>query len=103
MLYVSLGRDEYHMVAARKFLVLNQGIQEEQVRARCRKKFWTIAWGQVCFASIFAFQYFPIGASLIPFIKNNDVNRALPNSNIQAKAVSHSQSKKYFFCFLTLK
>ncbi|KAM0040311.1 putative DNA-directed RNA polymerase [Helianthus debilis subsp. tardiflorus] len=55
------------MVAAGNYLALNQGIQEEQVvPARYRQEFLTIAWEQVQLRSIFAFQYFSIGASLIP-------------------------------------
>ncbi|KAJ0829130.1 DNA-directed RNA polymerase subunit beta [Helianthus annuus] len=78
MLYLSPGRDEYYMVAAGNSLALNQGIQEEQVQLR----------------SIFAFQYFSIGASLIPFIEHNDANRALMSSNMQRQAVPLSQSEK---------
>ncbi|KAL8217718.1 hypothetical protein R6Q57_021091 [Mikania cordata] len=44
--------------------------------------------------SIFAFQYFSIGASLIPYIEHNDANRALMSSNMQRQAVPLSQSDK---------
>ncbi|XVF50387.1 hypothetical protein PTKIN_Ptkin04bG0095700 [Pterospermum kingtungense] len=44
--------------------------------------------------SIFPFQYFSIGASLIPFIEHNDVNRALMSSNMQRQAVPLSRSEK---------
>ncbi|KAL2926038.1 DNA-directed RNA polymerase subunit beta [Bienertia sinuspersici] len=47
----------------RKFFGSKSSIQEEQVH----------------FRSIFSFQYFSIGASLIPFIEHNDANRALMN------------------------
>ncbi|PHT45030.1 DNA-directed RNA polymerase subunit beta [Capsicum baccatum] len=47
MLYLSLGRDEYYMVATGNSLALNQDIQEEQiVPARNRQEFLTIAWEQ---------------------------------------------------------
>ncbi|PWA97399.1 RpoB, chloroplast [Artemisia annua] len=42
----------------------------------------------------FSFQYFSIGASLIPFIEHNDANRALMSSNMQRQAVPLSQSEK---------
>ncbi|KAI3666548.1 hypothetical protein L1987_88943 [Smallanthus sonchifolius] len=75
-------------LAAGNSLALNQGIQEEQVvPARYRQEFLTIAWEQVHLRSIFAFQYFSIGASLIPFIEHNDANRALMSSNMQRQAV----------------
>ncbi|KAK8999943.1 hypothetical protein V6N11_082081 [Hibiscus sabdariffa] len=95
MLYLSPNRDEYYMVAAGNSLALNRGIQEEQVvPARYRQEFLTIAWEQVHLRSIFPFQYFSIGASLIPFIKHNDANRALMSSNMQRQAVPLSRSEK---------
>nr|QFG71274.1 RNA polymerase subunit beta [Mammillaria huitzilopochtli] len=95
MLYLSPDRDEYYMVAWGNSLALNQGIQEEQVvPARYRQEFLTIAWEQVHLRSFFPFQYFSIGASLIPFIEHNDANRALMSSNMQRQAVPLSQSEK---------
>nr|YP_009525415.1 RpoB [Lonicera praeflorens]AXS67189.1 RpoB [Lonicera praeflorens] len=95
MLYLSPGRDEYSMVAAGNSLALNQSIQEEQVvPARYRQEFLTVAWEQVHLRSIFSFQYFSIGASLIPFIEHNDANRALMSSNMQRQAVPLSRSEK---------
>nr|YP_010953094.1 RNA polymerase beta subunit [Amorphophallus yunnanensis]WMQ76003.1 RNA polymerase beta subunit [Amorphophallus yunnanensis] len=95
MVYLSPSRDEYYMVAAGNSLALNRGIQEEQVvPARYRQEFLTIAWEQVHLRSIFPFQYFSIGASLIPFIEHNDANRALMSSNMQRQAVPLSWSEK---------
>nr|YP_009138611.1 RNA polymerase beta subunit [Lathyrus littoralis]AIK20905.1 RNA polymerase beta subunit [Lathyrus littoralis] len=95
MLYLSPSRDEYYMVATGNFLALNRGIQEEQiVPARYRQEFLTIAWEQVHLRSIFPFQYFSIGASLIPFMEHNDANRALMSSNMQRQAVPLSRSEK---------
>nr|QBK84216.1 RpoB [Zantedeschia aethiopica]QHN55024.1 RNA polymerase beta subunit [Zantedeschia aethiopica]QJF46760.1 RNA polymerase beta subunit [Zantedeschia aethiopica] len=95
MVYLSPSRDEYYMVAAGNSLALNQGIQEEQgVPARYRQEFLTIAWEQIHLRSIFPFQYFSIGASLIPFIEHNDANRALMSSNMQRQAVPLSRSEK---------
>nr|YP_010827756.1 RNA polymerase beta subunit [Santalum ellipticum]WFF44630.1 RNA polymerase beta subunit [Santalum ellipticum] len=95
MLYLSPSIDEYYTVAAGNFLALNQGIQEEQVvPARYRQEFLTIAWEQVHLRSIFPFQYFSIGACLIPFIEHDDANRALMSSNMQRQAVPLSQSER---------
>ncbi|KAJ0030649.1 hypothetical protein Pint_12359 [Pistacia integerrima] len=95
MLYLSPSKDEYYMVAAGNSLALNQGIPEEQVvPTRYRQEFLTIAWEQVHLRSIFPFQYFSIGASLIPFIEHNDANRALMSSNMQRQAVPLSRSEK---------
>nr|YP_010456190.1 RNA polymerase beta subunit [Parnassia submysorensis]UUA65933.1 RNA polymerase beta subunit [Parnassia submysorensis]UUA67463.1 RNA polymerase beta subunit [Parnassia submysorensis] len=95
MLSLSPNRDEYYMIAAGNSLALSRGIQEDQVvPARYRQEFLTIAWEQVHLRSIFPFQYFSIGASLIPFIEHNDANRALMSSNMQRQAVPLSQSEK---------
>nr|YP_009449966.1 RNA polymerase beta subunit [Burmannia disticha]ANK36163.1 RNA polymerase beta subunit [Burmannia disticha] len=95
MVYLSPSRDEYYMVAAGNSLALNRGIQEEQVvPARYRQEFLSIAWEQIHLRTIFPFQYFSIGASLIPFIEHNDANRALMSSNMQRQAVPLSRSEK---------
>nr|YP_009449783.1 RNA polymerase beta subunit [Tacca leontopetaloides]ANA91311.1 RNA polymerase beta subunit [Tacca leontopetaloides] len=95
MIYLSPSRDEYYMVAAGNSLALNQGVQEEQVvPTRYRQEFLAIAWEQIHLRSIFPFQYFSIGASLIPFIEHNDANRALMSSNMQRQAVPLSRSEK---------
>nr|YP_010262650.1 RNA polymerase beta subunit [Cymbidium aestivum]UIX52088.1 RNA polymerase beta subunit [Cymbidium aestivum] len=95
MFYLSPNRDEYYMVAAGNSLALNRGIQEQQVvPARYRQEFLTIAWEEIHLRSIFPFQYFSIGASLIPFIEHNDANRALMSSNMQRQAVPLSRSEK---------
>nr|AKZ31163.1 RNA polymerase beta subunit [Goodenia micrantha] len=95
MIFLAPDRDEYYMLAAGNSLSLNQGIQDEQaVSARYRQEFLTVAWEQVHLRSLFSFQYFSIGASLIPFIEHNDANRALMSSNMQRQAVPLSKSEK---------
>nr|YP_009532141.1 RNA polymerase beta subunit [Lamprocapnos spectabilis]AYA29251.1 RNA polymerase beta subunit [Lamprocapnos spectabilis] len=95
MVYFSPSRDEYSMISTGNSLALNSGIQEEQVvPARYRQEYLTIAWEQIHLRSIFPFQYFSIGASLIPFIEHNDANRALMSSNMQRQAVPLSRSEK---------
>nr|YP_009994329.1 RNA polymerase beta subunit [Cuscuta nitida]QNP08409.1 RNA polymerase beta subunit [Cuscuta nitida] len=95
MLYLSPAREEYYKIANGNSLALNQEIQEDQfVSARYRQEFLTIAWEQVNLRSIFPFQYFSLGASLIPFIEHNDANRALMSSNMQRQAVPLAWSEK---------
>ncbi|CAN1200508.1 DNA-directed RNA polymerase subunit beta, partial [Linum perenne] len=95
MLFLSPNRDEYSMVAVGNALAINRDAQEEQVvPARYRQEFLTISWEQANFRSIFPFQYFSVGPSLIPFIEHNDANRALMSSNMQRQAVPLSRSEK---------
>nr|QHE65854.1 RNA polymerase beta subunit [Corydalis trisecta] len=95
VVYLSSRRDEYSVVSTGTSLALNPGSQEEQVvPARFRQEYLTLAWDQIHLRSIFPFQYFSIGASLIPFIEHNDANRALMSSNMQRQAVPLSRSEK---------
>nr|YP_009994042.1 RNA polymerase beta subunit [Corydalis inopinata]QNO35817.1 RNA polymerase beta subunit [Corydalis inopinata] len=95
VVYLSSSRDEYSVVSTGTSLALNPGSQEEQVvPARFRQEYLTLAWDQIHLRSIFPFQYFSIGASLIPFIEHNDGNRALMSSNMQRQAVPLSRSEK---------
>nr|YP_010229684.1 RNA polymerase beta subunit [Epimedium pinnatum]QST18506.1 RNA polymerase beta subunit [Epimedium pinnatum]QXV94036.1 RNA polymerase beta subunit [Epimedium pinnatum]QXV94117.1 RNA polymerase beta subunit [Epimedium perralderianum] len=95
VLYLSPSLDEYYMVTSGNSLAVNRGITEEQgVPARYRQEFLTIAWEEIQLRSIFPFQYFSIGASLIPFVEHNDANRALMSSNMQRQAVPLSRSEK---------
>nr|DBA09235.1 TPA_asm: RNA polymerase beta subunit [Corydalis lupinoides] len=95
VVYLSSSRDEYSVVSTGTSLALNPGSQEEQVvPARFRQEYLTLAWDQIHLRSIFPFQYFSIGASLIPFIEHNDANRALMSSNMQRQAVPLSRSEK---------
>ncbi|CAN6440722.1 unnamed protein product [Victoria cruziana] len=96
MVYLSPSRDEYYMVAARNSLTLTRGLQEEEVGpAQYCQECLTVAWEQIHLRNIYFFQYFSIGASLIPFIEHNYVNRDLMSSNMQHQAVPLSQSEKY--------
>ena len=97
MVYLLPGEDEdeYYRIATGNSLALNQGIQEEQITpARYRQEFIVIAWEQIHFRSIFPFQYFSVGVSLIPFLEHNDANRALMGSNMQRQAVPLFQPEK---------
>eukprot|EP01018_Ginkgo_biloba_P040777 Gb_06830 [translate_table: standard] len=95
MVYPSPREDEYYRIATGNSLELNQGIQEEQVTpARYRQEFLAIAREQIHFRSIFPFQYFSVGVSLIPFLEHNDANRALMGSNMQRQAIPLFQPEK---------
>ncbi|KAD7116746.1 hypothetical protein E3N88_04014 [Mikania micrantha] len=79
---------------------LTQPLKKKKERKRSLKRLIILMTGKLCrdlqvhLRSIFAFQYFSIGASLIPFIEHNDANRALMSSNMQRQAVPLSQSEK---------
>eukprot|EP01018_Ginkgo_biloba_P012445 Gb_26284 [translate_table: standard] len=92
MVYPSPGEDEYYRIAIGNSLALNQGIQEYSSSISIR--IFSYCTGINSFLSIFPFQYFFVGVSLIPFLEHNDVNRALMGSNMQRQAIPLFQPKK---------
>nr|WOC91391.1 RNA polymerase beta subunit [Utricularia graminifolia] len=95
LLYLSPGKDEYYMLASGNSLSVNEDIEGEPVvPARYRQEFLTIAWERANLRTILPFQYFSIGASLIPFMEHNDATRALMSSNMQRQAVPLSRPEK---------
>nr|YP_009974110.1 RNA polymerase beta subunit [Marattia laxa]QNH93995.1 RNA polymerase beta subunit [Marattia laxa] len=95
IVYLSSEEDEYYRIATGNTLSSDREIREERATpARYRQEFLTIAWKQIHFRSIFPFQYFSIGTSLIPSLEHNDANRALMGSNMQRQAVPLSQPEK---------
>nr|AXZ97053.1 RNA polymerase beta chain [Callistopteris apiifolia] len=85
---LSSAEDDYYRIATRNLLISDwRTHNKELILVRYRQEFLTVTWQQVDFRSIHPLQYFPIGASIIPFIEHNDANRALMGSNMQRQAV----------------
>eukprot|EP00897_Mesotaenium_endlicherianum_P001647 jgi/Mesen1/150/ME1130699C07636 len=86
--YLPPGLDEYYKIATGNMLALSQISRDKQsTPARCQQEFITTPWKQIHLRSILPFQYFSVGACLIPFLEHNDANRALMGSNMQRQAV----------------
>jgi len=68
-------------------LTKNRKIKEEQVSARVKGEPGTVKREQVDFIDVSAEQYLSIATSLIPFLQNDDANRALMGSNMQRQSV----------------
>jgi DNA-directed RNA polymerase subunit beta len=62
-------------------------IKEEQVSARVRGEPGTAYRNQIHFIDVSPEQYLSLATSLIPFLQNDDANRALMGSNMQRQAV----------------
>nr|YP_010958405.1 RNA polymerase b-subunit [Vandenboschia auriculata]ALO81790.1 RNA polymerase b-subunit [Vandenboschia auriculata] len=85
---LSSAEDDYSRIATGNLLISDwRTYNKELILVRYRQEFLTVTWQQVDFRSIHPLQYFPIGASIIPFIEHNDANRALMGSNMQRQAV----------------
>ncbi|MBU1741956.1 MAG: DNA-directed RNA polymerase subunit beta, partial [Proteobacteria bacterium] len=59
----------------------------EVVNARCEGEFVQVAPGEVTYMDVSPNQLVSVAASLIPFLENDDANRALMGSNMQRQAV----------------
>nr|QGU93068.1 RNA polymerase beta subunit [Selaginella nummulariifolia] len=87
--YVSAEEDEgFRITTGTCLSVYRRDDRGKQATvARYRQEFVTFAWNQIHLRSISPSQYFSVGASLIPFLENNDANRTLMGSNMQRQAV----------------
>nr|QUG10354.1 RNA polymerase beta subunit [Hymenophyllum coreanum] len=85
---LSSAEDDYYRIATGNLLISDwRTHKKELISVRYRQEFLTVTWQQVDFRSIHPLQYFPIGASIVPFVEHNDANRASMGSNMQRQAV----------------
>nr|UFP91554.1 RNA polymerase beta subunit [Selaginella erythropus] len=85
--YVSAEDEGYRITTGTCLYVYRKDRGEQATAARYRQEFVTLAWDQIHLRSISPLQNFSVGASLIPFLENNDANRTLTGSNTQRQAV----------------
>ncbi len=84
--YLSALQEEDHIIAPAK--VLNEGkITEENLIARYESEVSMVSADDVTLMDVAPNQMVSIAASLIPFLENDDANRALMGSNMQRQAV----------------
>nr|ADH10431.1 RNA polymerase beta subunit [Selaginella moellendorffii] len=84
--YVSAEDEGYRITTGTCSYVYRKDRGEQATAARYRQEFVTLAWDQIHLRSISPLQNFSVGASLIPFLENNDANRTLTGSNTQRQA-----------------
>jgi len=79
--------DEYVIVQANERLDENGYFANERVMARFRDQIYEVPREQVELMDVSPKQVVSVAASLIPFLENDDANRALMGSNMQRQAV----------------
>ncbi|MBM7583441.1 DNA-directed RNA polymerase subunit beta [Caldicoprobacter guelmensis] len=79
--------DEYVIAQANEKLDENGYFANERVMARYRDKIYEVPREQVELMDVSPKQVVSVAASLIPFLENDDANRALMGSNMQRQAV----------------
>jgi len=78
---------KYHIAQANVPLTKDDKFAEEQVIVRFQGDVFQIAPDAVDFADVSPKQIVSVAAALIPFLENDDANRALMGSNMQRQAV----------------
>jgi len=79
--------DEYVIAQANEKLDENGYFANERVMARFRNQIYEVPREQVELMDVSPKQVVSVAASLIPFLENDDANRALMGSNMQRQAV----------------
>ncbi|MGC8815267.1 MAG: DNA-directed RNA polymerase subunit beta [bacterium] len=87
--YLDASEEENYKIAPAdvKFDVKTGKILENTVDVRYKGTFITVNSNEIDYIEISPIQIFSISASLIPFIENDDVNRALMGTNMQRQSV----------------
>ena len=88
--------DQYVIAQANVELDENLRIQTERVTARQAGNFMLAPRDEVQFIDVSPKQLVSVAASLIPFLENDDANRALMGSNMQRQAVPLLQARAPF-------
>ncbi len=86
--YLSAWEEDQHVIAQANAVVDETGnLVMERVNARQAGNFILAPRGKVEFIDVSPKQLVSVAASLIPFLENDDANRALMGSNMQRQAV----------------
>ena len=86
--YLSAWEEDEHIIAQANVPVDEHGqIQEEAVAARMAGETKTVEREKVTLMDVSPKQVVSVAASLIPFLENDDANRALMGANMQRQAV----------------
>lgn len=86
--YLTADEEEEFSIAPANIPVDDNGmITDEQVVVRLGSSYPTVPVKQVQYMDVSPMQIFSVAAALIPFLENDDANRALMGSNMQRQAV----------------
>ncbi|MGI6655927.1 MAG: DNA-directed RNA polymerase subunit beta [Desulfobulbus sp.] len=85
--YLSASQEEKQVIAPAKSLRAGERLEEEYLIARQEGEVTMVPADEVTMMDVAPNQMVSIAASLIPFLENNDANRALMGSNMQRQAV----------------
>ena len=79
--------DKYHIAPANTPIDENGNITDAHVSVRQANSYPSISPKEVDYMDVSPMQVFSVAAALVPFLENDDANRALMGSNMQRQAV----------------
>jgi DNA-directed RNA polymerase subunit beta len=85
--YLSALQEENHVIAPAKVALENNRLVDDYLIARHESEVSMVPADEVTMMDIAPNQMVSVAASLIPFLENDDANRALMGSNMQRQAV----------------
>lgn len=85
--------DEYIIAQANEPLAEDGHFVDERVMVRARHEIYEVPRNQVDFMDVSPKQLVSVATAMIPFLENDDANRALMGSNMQRQAVPLLQSQ----------
>ena len=86
--YLSAWEEDKYVIAQANAPITEAGmIDQEQVNSRCGGEFKLFPRESIHYIDVSPKQVVSVAASLIPFLENDDANRALMGSNMQRQAV----------------
>ena len=92
VIYMSAMEEAKHVIAQANITLKNGEIVDDLVPGRVNGEPSLLAKDQVDLMDVSPKQVVSVAASLIPFLENDDANRALMGSNMQKQAVPLIQS-----------
>ena len=86
--YLSAWEEDKYIIAQANAPIDERGmLEQEQVNSRCGGEFKLVPRDTINYIDVSPKQVVSVAASLIPFLENDDANRALMGSNMQRQAV----------------
>lgn len=87
VVYLTADLDEKYYIAQRHEIKEDGTFKRDKIAVRYGKEYLEVSPNEVDFVDVSAKQLVGIGASLIPFLENDDANRTVMGANMQRQAV----------------
>ena len=94
--YLSAEAEDYRRIAQTNALITEEGaFVSDRIKSREHGEFPVLTAEELEYMDIAPNQIVGVSASLIPFLENDDANRALMGSNMQRQALPLVENQKH--------